>query len=47
MRIEWMCTTCGKKEYKSPNGGRPSPGKCPKKKNQSHHTWVKNRTIGK
>ena len=41
--IEWMCTTCGKKEVKSKTGGRPMPGKCPKKKGDRPHTWEKNR----
>lgn len=44
-KVEWMCTTCGRKEIKIGNVGRPKPGSCPKKKNQSHHTWVKNRTL--
>lgn len=46
-KIEWMCTTCGTKTLRSENLGRPNPGRCPKKPNKSHHTWVKNRTIGK
>lgn len=45
-KIEWMCTTCGRKMVKSDISGRPAPGACPKKPNKSHHTWVKNRTLG-
>ncbi|KOA20325.1 hypothetical protein CLHOM_12370 [Clostridium homopropionicum DSM 5847] len=43
--IEWMCTTCGKKELKSETTGRPNPGKCPRKTGDKPHSWTKNRTI--
>ena len=46
-KIEWMCTACGRKVLYSESIGRPKPGICPKKSRGSHHTWVKNRTIGK
>lgn len=42
-RIEWMCTTCGKKHTKMKRDGRPMPGSCIKKTNGRPHTWVKNR----
>lgn len=46
-RIEWMCTTCGRKVTRGEQSGRPLPGICPKKPNKSHHTLVKNRITGK
>lgn len=42
-KIEYMCSWCGKRETKSANGGRPMPGKCPRKRNGGPHTWVVNK----
>lgn len=41
--IQWMCTTCGRKISKSKASGRPEPGKCPRKKGDRPHSWVKNK----
>lgn len=43
MSIEYMCTYCGKRELRGDKAGRPSPGKCPRKKNGGPHSWVKNK----
>lgn len=43
---EWMCTNCGKKERRSMNLGRPTPGTCPKALRQGGpHRWIKNRSL--
>lgn len=43
---EWMCTNCGKKERRSMNLGRPTPGICPKALRQGGpHRWIKNRSL--
>lgn len=41
--VEYMCTHCGRKEVRPKTGGRPMPGKCPRKEGNKPHTWVKNR----
>lgn len=43
--IEWMCSYCGDRKIKPKTGGRPTPGKCPRKKNGGPHTWRMNRRI--
>ena len=48
--IEYMCTWCGKRELRSANAGRPSPGNCsrkPKTRNGKPrpHTWIINKRI--
>ena len=43
-RIEWMCTNCGKKEWRIDWSGRPMPGICPRKTNKGPYRWTKNRT---
>lgn len=44
-RIEYMCTTCGRKEVKSITFGRPAPGTCPRKSNGGPHSWVINKKL--
>jgi len=41
--IEYMCTYCGKKVARTVNGGRPDPGKCPRRQREQVHRWVINR----
>ena len=43
--IEYMCSWCGKRELRSANAGRPSPGNCPRKPKDRNgklkpHTWI-------
>lgn len=50
VRIEWMCTYCGKKEHRTKVIGRPAPGNCPRKPKDREgkpkpHTWTINRTM--
>jgi hypothetical protein len=42
--VEYMCTTCGRKQVKGVKSGRPMPGTCPRKTGNRPHSWVKNRT---
>lgn len=44
-RIEYMCSYCGRKTTKSILSGRPEPGKCPRRKGDSPHSWVINRKL--
>ena len=44
-RFEYMCTQCGKKQWRSSNAGRPQPGTCPRREGNKPHTWVKNREM--
>jgi hypothetical protein len=41
--IEYMCRVCGTKKTMTATGGRPLPGKCPKKSNGGPHSWMVNR----
>lgn len=43
--VEYICTYCGMKARVTKTGGRPSPGKCSRKKNGGPHTWRFNRNI--
>ena len=43
--VEYMCAYCGTKKILPKKGGRPSPGKCSRKKNGGPHTWRFNRNI--
>ncbi|MBP5447189.1 MAG: hypothetical protein J6X95_03695 [Treponema sp.] len=39
--VKWVCTTCGQRQQRAKNAGRPNPGKCPRKKNGGGHSWVR------
>lgn len=43
--VEYMCSYCGAKAKSVKGGGRPSPGKCPRKKNGGPHSWRFNRNL--
>ncbi len=43
--IQFMCTHCGMKVIRGEALGRPSPGRCPKRKDGRPHVWVKNKTM--
>ena len=40
-QVRWICTSCGLRVNRLKSQGRPSPGKCPRKKNGAPHSWVK------
>lgn len=41
--IEYMCTYCGRRVSRNEGGGRPIPGKCPKRTGNQPHRWIINR----
>lgn len=43
--VEYMCSYCGAKVKLAKGGGRPAPGKCPRKKNGGPHRWRFNRNL--
>ena len=45
--IEYICTTCGRKEIRTEISGRPMPGKCPRKTGDRPHSWRRNRVVSK
>ena len=45
--VEYMCNYCGQKRLRGVNGGRPDPGKCPRRQGDQPHRWVQNKKIYK
>lgn len=45
VKIEYMCSYCGKKEIKTSLQGRPMPGKCPRRQGDKPHIWRINRKL--
>ena len=46
IRVEFLCTWCGKRTMCSATHGRPEPGVCPKRSSATRerpHVWLKNR----
>lgn len=45
-QIQWMCTYCGRTEWRKDWAGRPMPGICSKRPlKKGPHRWVKNREM--
>ena len=48
IRVEYMCTWCGKRVIKDKRFGRPMPGICPLRSTAERkrpHVWVSNRQL--
>jgi len=43
--MQYICTYCGKKVLRHKEMGRPDPGKCPRRKGDMPHRWVKNKEM--
>jgi len=41
INAKWVCTVCGQTVYRPKTAGRPSPGRCWRKKNGGPHSWVR------
>lgn len=37
--IQYMCSYCGAKVWRTASSGRPQPGKCPRKDGDKPHSW--------
>lgn len=42
-KVEYMCRYCGRRITTFKSNGRPMPGTCTRRGNNSPHSWVKNR----